>query len=455
MISAIPAAYKSFLPRFYQLSVVGMFSHMMVPLAGLCDSAFLGHLSNINYLAGVILGSILFDYLYRILKSLRSSTNALTAQAMGQGDTTGVFVALLRCGVVALAIAAMILLLQYPIQHLGFTLLSGVNATEQAGLEYFNARIWGAPAVLLNFVLIGWFLGRENNGLVLLLSLVVNGSNVLLDYVMINRWGWESFGAGLATACSQYLGLITGLIAVAFTIDWAKIGQVMGQVLDRQALGSTLMLKGNLLVRYIAIISAYAIFTNLSATFGTLSLTENGLLLQVALLSQFAVQGVGMTVQTLVGHFHGQGRTEQCLPVLKTAIVTSLLMALGFAVCMLTFPSTVFALLTNHRDVSQAMADHAVWLVPLLSITAVAFMLEGYFIGLKAGAVVRNGALLGFGFGFTPLALVAVYLQNSYLLWSALTGYMAVLMLFLIYKLVTLPQVQTATSPVASGQPMN
>ena len=78
-----------------------MFSNMMVPLAGLCDTAFLGHLSDIHYLAGVILGSILFDYLYRILKFLRNSTNALTAQAVGADDSTGVLVAVLRCGLVA------------------------------------------------------------------------------------------------------------------------------------------------------------------------------------------------------------------------------------------------------------------------------------------------------------------------------------------------------------------
>ncbi|MEO0870005.1 MAG: MATE family efflux transporter, partial [Cyanobacteria bacterium J06642_11] len=111
MVSAIPASYKQFLPRFYQLSAVGMFSNMMVPLAGLCDTAFLGHLSDIHYLAGVILGSILFDYLYRILKFLRNSTNALTANAVGEDDAVGVLTAMLRCGVVALAIAAVILLL--------------------------------------------------------------------------------------------------------------------------------------------------------------------------------------------------------------------------------------------------------------------------------------------------------------------------------------------------------
>ncbi|MGD1855239.1 MAG: guanitoxin biosynthesis MATE family efflux transporter GntT [Leptolyngbyaceae cyanobacterium] len=439
MVSNLPASDTSFLPRFYRLSIVGMFSNMMVPLAGLCDTAFLGHLSDIHYLAGVILGSILFDYLYRILKFLRNSTNALTAQAVGEEDTTGVLVAVLRCGLVAAAIALVILLLQYPIHQLGFTILSGAPETEQAGLAYFNARIWGAPAVLLNFVFIGWFLGQEKNGIVFLISLMANGSNVLLDYVMINRWGWESTGAGLATALSQYLGLGVALLAMALTIDWANLGKALNQVMDRQALGSTLILKGNILVRFLALISAYSIFTNLSATFGTVSLAENGLLLQIALLSQFTVQGVGMTAQTLIGNFNGQGRTDQCLPVLKTAILTSLLIALGFALSVIVFPETMFALLTSHTEVSQAMGSYAAWLVPLLSITAVAFMLEGYFIGLKEGAVLRNGALLGFGVGFTPLALLAISLQNSYLLWTALTAYMTVLMLYLVYKLVKMP----------------
>lgn len=166
----------------------------------------MGHLADIRHLAGVILGSVLFDYLYRILKFFRNSTNAITAQAKGQDNHQEVLLAGVRSSMVAIAVATLILLLQYPLQRLGFAVLSGSPEIEAAGLDYFNARIWGAPAVLLNFVLIGWFLGREMNRIVLIISLVGNGSNVLLDYLMINRWGWESMGAGLATALSQYLG---------------------------------------------------------------------------------------------------------------------------------------------------------------------------------------------------------------------------------------------------------
>lgn len=157
---ALPTQYN-FLPRFYRLSSVSVLSNMMVPLAGLVDTAFLGHLTDIRHLAGVILASILFDYLYRVLKFLRSSTNALTAQAVGRDDSNAIVLAGLRSGFIALAIGLVILLLQYPLQKVGFAILSGSQDVEASGVDYFYARIWGAPAVLLNFVLIGWFLGQE------------------------------------------------------------------------------------------------------------------------------------------------------------------------------------------------------------------------------------------------------------------------------------------------------
>jgi len=436
MVSIVPANYRSFLPRFYRLASVAVFSNMMVPLAGLFDAAFLGHLEDIDFLAGVILGGILFDYIYRILKFLRNSTNTLTANAVGAKDDEAVLVTLLRCGLIALAVAAAILLLQYPIHKLGFAILSGTSGIEHAGLDYFNARVWGAPAVLLNFVLIGWFLGREMNGIVLLMSIVANGTNVLFDYLMVLQWGWESTGAGVATALSQYLALIVGLGAVAVTTQWTLLAAAGAQVMDRQALTSSIVLKSNILVRFLALISAYAIFTNLSAAFGTDTLAENGLLLQIAMLSQFTVQGVGMTSQTLIGNFKGKGELEKILPVLRVAVATGLAISLAFALSTALLPNTVFQLLTNHSDVSQAMQRYTGWLIPLLSLTAAAFMLESYFTGIKDGTTLRNGALLGFTLGFAPLALAAMAQQSESLLWSALVGYMAVLLTFLLYRLV-------------------
>lgn len=432
----IPAEYRSFLPRFYRLSLIGILSNMMIPLASLVDAAFLGHLENIDYLAGVILGGILFDYLYRILKFLRSTTTSLTANAVGRGDDAAVLAAILQCGLVALAIAGGMLLLQYPIHKFGFMLLSGSSDIEVAGLEYFNARIWGAPAVLLNFVILGSFLGREMNWLVFLMSLVGNGSNVLFDYLMISRWGWESMGAGLATAMSQYLALGIGLGAIAYTTDWQFLRAAWQKAKDREGFTAAMTFKGNLLGRYFIVISAYSIFTNLSASFGAETLAENGLLLQIALLSQFTVQGIGMTAQTLIGNFKGKGETQRILAVLKLALGSALLVALGFALVTVLCPHWIFQILTNHADVTQAMGRYSTWLVPLLSLTAAVFMLESYFAGVKDGVTLRNGAVLGFFVGFMPLIGLAIQQRSESLLWGALTAYMAVVLVFLTYQLI-------------------
>jgi MATE family multidrug resistance protein len=423
---ALPSEYN-FLSRFYRLSSVSVFSNMMVPLAGLVDTAFLGHLADIRHLAGVILASILFDYLYRVLKFLRSSTNAITAQASGADNQKEVILAGLRSGLIALIIGLVILLIQYPVQKLGFALLSGTYAVEASGIDYFYARIWGAPAVLLNFVLIGWFLGRERNPIVLWMAITANGSNVLLDYLMINRWGWESAGAGLATAISQYLALFIGLIAAILTIRWQDLQLALAEIWDWIAIKETVVLKTDILIRFVVLISTYAIFTNLSSTMGTKVLAQNGLLLQIALLSQFTIQGVGMTTQTLTGNFKSKGETERLMPLLIISIATTIPIALVFALSAIIFPDTIFGLMTNHAEINQSINEYTIWLLPIVEVTVIVFMLEGYFIGLKEGSVLRNSVLISFFVGFLPLAALAWYLQNNHLLWLSLLSYVLVL----------------------------
>ncbi|MGQ9867057.1 MAG: MATE family efflux transporter [Pseudanabaenaceae cyanobacterium] len=415
-----------FLRRFCRLSLVSVLSNMMVPLAGLVDTAFLGHLADINQLAGVILGSILFDYLYRILKFLRSSTNALAAAAT---DDESAWAVLLRSGTVALAIGLGLLLLQYPLRVGGFWLLTNVPELQATGAAYFDGRIWGAPAVLGNFVFIGWFLGREQAPVVLAMSLVGNGLNVVLDYLWIPLWG--SGGAGLATAASQYGALAVGATAALRTSGWRMPS--LKSWFTAEAFRQTLALKGNLLIRFFLLISVYAIFTNLSARLGTTYLALNGLLLQIALLSQFTIQGVGLTTQTLVGSFQKEGETSQILPLMKVSMLISGAIALTIALVTIVFPGWVFHLLTNHEDIQMEVLAYDRWLLPVLLLTASAFMLEGYFIGIRAGAVLRNSCLASF-LVFVAIALLGWVYQSNDLLWGALTVYMGGLTLALGWR---------------------
>ncbi len=420
----LPHAYD-FLPRFYRLAIVNILSNLMVPLAGTIGVAFLGHLSEINYLAGVALSTILFGYIYYGWTFLRMATTGLTAQAVGRDDREGMLLAGLRNGLIALALGVLILILQEPLQKLGFALLSGTPEVKAAGVAYFNARIWGAPAVLLNFVLIGWFLGREMSGKVLVLTVVGNAANILLDYLLIIRLDWASTGAGMATAISQYVTLLVGLILVSREISWKEIQSLAGKIWNVSAIRATFSLNGNLLLWSLAFTSTYLIFTNLSAAMGTITLAENALLLQLVFLSIYIFEGVGYATTTLSGNFKGKEANHQFFPLLQIAVGTSLLIGQLFAGMSLLFPDTFFGLLTNHTEVTEAIKVYVPWLVLVLGGVSIALVMEGYFAGLGEGDAVRNGTLIGCSFGFAPLAVCAWHFQSNHILWLALSAFMA------------------------------
>ena len=260
--------------RFFRLAIINILSNLLVPLAGLISIAFLGHLMEIRHLAGVTLSTVLFNYIYRTLGFLRMGTTGMTAQAVGREDQEAVLLTGLRNGAIALGLGIVILILQHPLQDLGFALLSAAPDVKSSGQAYYDGRIWAAPATLLNFVLIGWFLGREHTGKVLILSVVANGANVALDYLYIVRWGWESVGAGMATAVSQYLMLLVGMILAAREVQFKEVRAVAGQLLDTSALKAIFALNGDIFVRTFAFLSTFAIFTNLSSAMGTIMLAE-------------------------------------------------------------------------------------------------------------------------------------------------------------------------------------
>lgn len=414
----------SFFRQFFRLALANIISNLMVPLAGLVDTAFLGHLDDIRHLGGVALATVIFNVVYWSFGFLRMGTTGTTAQARGRSDTDEMWLILLRNGLIALGFGLLILMLQGPIRELGFALLTAEPAVQGAGRDFYNARIWDAPAVLMNQVLLGWFLGREQGKRVILISLVGNGSNVVFNTVFIGYWGWASAGAGLGTALSQYVLLLLGLGLVGRDRGWHHLRRVWPQVWDGQALRGVFLLNRDILIRTFALITSFALFTSFSATLGTQTLAANTLLIQVVMLSAYFIDGIAFATESFAGRYYGSGDRTRLTQLLWVGGGTSVAIALSFAAAFGVFPQTLFGLLTSHREVIATVEIYVAWLVPILGLGAIAYMLDGYFLGLTAGRVLRNATVLAAGVGFLPLALVAQRIGSAHLLWLALAGLM-------------------------------
>ncbi|MDE5083899.1 MAG: guanitoxin biosynthesis MATE family efflux transporter GntT [Trichodesmium sp. St18_bin1] len=408
-----------------RLTLVNILSNLMVPLASLVDLAFLGYLDEIRHLAGVSIATVLFNYIYWTFGFLRMSTTGTTAQARGSGNHREIKQICLRNCLIALALATIIIIFQYPLREIGFSLLSATPEVKASAINYYKSLIWGAPATLLNFVLIGWFLGLEQGGKVLLLSVVNKGTNIILDYIFIVLWGWESSGAGSATAISQYITLVVGIICVFKFIYLTEIPQLIKNIWQPQVVRKTFILNRDILIRTFALISTFAVFTNLSSYMNTLVLVTNTLLLQVVTLAAYFIDGLAFATESLAGKSYGAGNQEQLKALVKLSGIISVGIGLIFAIVFCLFPTPLFSLLTNHTQVINNISSYVLWLIPVLGFGGMAYMLDGYFLGLTQGNLLRNSTLVAGLVGFLPFAMLGWFLKSNHILWLALAIFMA------------------------------
>ena len=194
---------------------------------------------------------------------------------------------------------------------------------------------------------------------------------------------------------------------------------------ELSALKRIFSLNQDILIRTLALVSTFAVFTNLSAVMGTKVLAGNTLLLQVVTLAAYFIDGIAFATESIAGNLQGKGAKAQLIPLLKTAGSTSLIAGLSFAAVFSLFPQALFGLLTSHADVIAQINSYLWWLFPILGFGSIAYMLDGYFLGLTAGKVLRQSTLIAALIGFAPMAIAAWYWQTNHLLWLALALFMA------------------------------
>jgi len=457
--------------RFFRLTAINILSNLTVPMAGLVDTALLGHLPDIRFLAGVALASLLFDYVYWSFGFLRMGTTGTTAQTVGRGEAAEAYRVLYRSLLLAATLGGLLLVLQVPIAELGFSLLSGAAPVEAAGRDYFFARILAAPATLANFAFLGWYLGREESGRALAMSAVANVVNVGLNWLFIVELGWAARGAGLATAASQYAMLATalGLLWRAVRQDFtaareaearqaeatdglaepgARGKAVRGDgvrraedggggaarwlpgwrrsaVFDRAKLVELVRLNTDILVRTLCLTTAFALFLNFSSLLGTAVLAANAILRRLFYLAAYSIDGAAFATESLAGILRGAGKGDALRRLNRLALTTGVGFSALFLAAYFAVPRQVMALLTNHADVATRAMALAPWLVPVLLVGAAAFVYDGLFLGLTAGRALRNSMLFSTFAVFLPVAALALCLESNPGLWLALSLFMA------------------------------
>lgn len=412
--------------RVWRLAGPIILANLTVPLLGAVDTAVVGRLPDPAYLGAVAVGATIFSFVYWGFGFLRMSTTGLTAQAWGQGDAAEVKAAFARAAGIALAIAGALILLQGPILWAALGLFEATDQVEDLAAGYFTIRIWGAPAALMNYVLLGWFLGRQDARTPLLLQILINAVNIALDLLFVVGLGWDVRGVAAATAIAEWSGLLLGLLLVRRALAASGAGPVgRARLLDREALRRLVAVNRDIFIRTLCLVGAFAYFTMRGATMGEITLAANAVLLNFLTIASFGLDGFAHAAEALVGRSLGRRDRADFDAAVRSVFKWAAVLAGGAAALFVLAGPALIALLTDIPAV-RAEANHfLLWpaLLPLVSVWC--FTFDGIFIGATRGADLRNAMILSLAVYLAALHWAQPAFGNHGL-WFAMTLFMAV-----------------------------
>ena len=383
-----------------------------VPLLGLVDTAVIGNVGSIEDLGAIAFGALIFSFVYWSFGFLRMGTTGFAAQASGRGDEQEVRAVLGRALLMAFGLGLLLILIQWPIRLIAFSLLDGSSQVELMAQSYFKIRIWGAPATLATFALMGLLIGLGKSRTLLIVQLFLNGLNITLDIWFAGVLGWGASGIALGTVIAEWSTVLLAGWLIYLELNQRKL---LGEhfwprtkIMDRLALLKTASSNLDIMIRTLILVFSFGFFINQSAKYGDTILAGNYILLQLISFAAFFLDGYAFVVEALVGTSIGAKRRDIFdLAVRRTtslAIMTAILLALAIGL----FGDVAVMLLTDISAVR--LAANELLLLPAIYVffSFAAFQLDGIFIGASFTRRMRDAAVIS----------IAVYLFA----WWVLSG---------------------------------
>jgi putative MATE family efflux protein len=400
-----------------RIAVPMTLAFLTTPLLGLTDIAVVGRMGDAAALAGLVVGALIFDFAFATFNFVRSGTTGLTAQALGEGDGTEMQAVFWRALVLALGIGCGLVLFEPAISVAGLFLIAPDAAVSEATRTYLFWRMFSAPFALTNYALLGYVLGRGRGALGLGLQIVINGANICLAILFGLVWEGGVAGVALGTVSGEAIGAVIGLILVIRGFDRAE-RPTRRRVFEKAGFLKMITLNRDIMIRSFCLLGGYMLFTRLGASLGALTLAANGVLLNMFMIGGYFLDGIATASEQLVGRSVGAFWRPAFDRAVRLSIAWGLALSGFLTLLFLVAGGSIVDLLTTDEAVRAAARPYLFWASIASFAGALAFVMDGIYIGATWSRTMRDMMLLSTAL-FAVLAFALVPFFGNHGLWLA------------------------------------
>src|SRR6202795_2702277 len=346
-----------------------MVANLTPAVIGIRVARGIGRLGDATLLGGVAMASVLFDCIFWLFAFLRMGTVAFTAQSIGAGETQELRAILVRGFIVAALIGTTLIALQIPLAAVLLGAMGGSEGVTRAAKTYFTIRIWSAPLVLANYVVLGWLIGQARATLALTTQIAINLTNAALTVLLVLVFNVGIAGAAIAAVTAEAAGLLLGIL-IAYRLTQGKLDIPPGTLFERAKLMRMLAVNRDIMIRTAALVSVWLFFTAQGARAGDLALAANAVLNNFLLISAFFLDGLANAAEQLCGRAYGARNRNAFAGAVRLVLIWGFGFAVAVAAAFALFGTSFIDIMSANAEVRRVARDYLPFVVfaPLLAV---------------------------------------------------------------------------------------
>lgn len=414
--------------KLIQLAIPIILANVAVPLLGLVDTAVIGQTGDIADLAAIALAGLIFSFLYWGFSFLRMGTTGFVSQAAGAQDRDALDALILRTLLLAFGIGLLLICIQVPVFRIASFLLSASPEANARVADYFYIRIWGAPATLMTFALMGTLIGLGWTRQVLFAQLLLNGLNMVLNILFVVGLSLGVKGIALGTVIAEWFTVVVILARLFNALELSSLSTLQARcvalgalIFDPQQARALLSVNGDIMIRTLALLAGFAWFARQGAAFGDSTLAANHILLQFISMSTYLLDGFANVTEMQVGQAYGAKQRKRFVTAIRRNNHIAGLSALLLSLALLVWGKLFIAALTPDPTLQGLAHDHIHLAALYVLLSVVAFQFDGVFVGLTHSTALRNSAIIALVTMIAVGHLLPQQLGNVGLWWAMIS----------------------------------
>ncbi len=399
------------------------FAYLSTPLVGIVDMAVIGQLGDAVLIGGIAVGAVIFDILLTTFNFLRASTTGLAAQALGADDAVEQNAVFLRAGLIAVLSGAALVALQGPILWLSLALMGAEPAVAVVVGDYFTIRVLASPFALVNYAVLGWFVGIGRTRIGAALQILLSLLNIALSLYLVLWRGWGVAGVAWGSVLAELATMVVGLLLVA-RFGGGRPLPAVSVIFDKARFRRLVGINRDIMIRSFSLLFAFAFFTAQGARAGTVVLAANALLLNFFIFGGYFLDGFAAAAEQIAGRAVGARWRPAFDAAVRLTLIWGFVLAGALSAILLVAGPAIIDLMTTSAETRLAARTYLVWaaLTPVLGV--VAFQMDGIFIGATWSAEMRNMMLASLAVYLAVWGL-AVPVLGNHGLWLALLAFLS------------------------------